>query len=243
MSETGNAKNAINFEQAVNIVGNLGAAYNPSQNLIKLPNLLTKLAGVQNALTAVNTKEAAETVAVNLREAEFEGIGKLATRIRNAVAVNVNDETFSKDVDVFVRKIQGRRAGEKPVDDPSTPDVDESQSAHSVAQLSYDNQTANFAGLIALLKNEPTYAPNETDVKVATLEAKLAAMESTNAAAKAAILDAQAARDNRDTLLYDEQTGVITAVDLIKKYVKYAFGADSLAYKQLVALKFRKYKK
>ena len=84
MSETGNAKNAANFEQLANIVGNLGAAYNPSQNLIKLPNLLTKLADAQTALTAVNTKEAAETAAVNRRDAGFKVVGKLATRIGNA---------------------------------------------------------------------------------------------------------------------------------------------------------------
>jgi hypothetical protein len=240
MSETGNAKNVANFEQVTNIVGNLGADYNPSQDLIKLVNLQDKLADAQGALNEVITKEAAETEAVNRREAEFAGIGKLATRIADAAAVNVNDEIFSKGVETFKRKLQGRRAGTKPVDDPSTPDVEESLSAHSTAQLSYDNLTANFAALIALLKTQADYAPNETDLKIVTLEAKLAAMEATNDAAKAAILTADSARANRDPLLYDPKTGVLNLVKLIKRYIKFALGKESRTYQQIIELKFKK---
>jgi hypothetical protein len=243
MSETGNAKNVANYEQVTNIVGNLGAAYNPSQDLIKLVNLQDKLADAQNALDEVNTKEAAETEAVNRREAEFADIGKLATRIADAAAVNVNDEIFSQDVETFKRKLQGRRAGKKPVDDPLTPDIDESLSAHSTAQLSYDNLTANFAALIALLKTQADYAPNETALKIVTLEAKLAAMEAANDTAKAAILNAETARANRDKLLYDPKTGIVNLAKLVKKYVRSAFGADSTAFQQINALKFRQYKK
>lgn len=243
MSETGNAKNVANYEQLVNIAGNLGAVYNPSQILIKLNELLAKLGIAKDALGEVNTREAAETEAVNRREAEFAGIGKLATRIGDAVEVNVNDEIFSKDFETFARKLQGRRATEKPVDDPLTPDVDESQSAHSTAQLSYDNLVANFAALIALLKTRAEYKPNENDLKIATLEAKLAAMQAANDAAKAAILAAETARANRDEILYNPQTGIVNLAKLVKKYVRYTLGANSTAFQQLNALKFRAYKK
>jgi len=241
MSETGNAKNVANYEQVVNIVGNLGAAYNPSQILIKLTNLQDKLPEAQDALAEVNAKEAAATEAVNQREAEFAGIGKLARRIADAAAVSVNDEIFSKDVETLVRKLQGRRAEKKPVDDPNTPS-DESLAVHSAAQLSYDNLTANLAALIALLKTKPAYAPNETDLKIVTLEAKLATMEAKNDTAKAAELAAETARANRNTILYDPQTGVLNLVKLIKRYIKSAFGKDSTAYQQILALKFKKVK-
>lgn len=243
MSETGNAKNVANFEQVTNITINLGAAYNPSQDLITSANLQNKVADAQDALTDVDAKEAAETEAVNRREAEFAGTGKLATRIADAVEVNVNDEVFSKDVETLVRKLQGRRAGQKPVDDPLTPDVDESQSAHSTAQLSYDNLVANFAALIALLKTRVDYAPNENDLKIVTLQAKLAAMGAANDTAKAAELAAETARANRNEILYNPQTGIVNLAKLVKKYVRYTFGADSTAFQQINALKFRQYKK
>ena len=75
----------------------------------------------------------------------------------------------------------------KPVDDPSTPDVDESLNTHSVSQQSYDNLADNFSELITLLKTkENEYKPNEDDVKIATLETRLQAMQTANNAANIA---------------------------------------------------------
>nr|HMS42868.1 hypothetical protein [Pyrinomonadaceae bacterium] len=145
----------------------------------------------------------------------------------------------------IIRKLQGRRIGNAPVDDPSTPDVDESQVAHSVSQQSYDNYIANLAALIALLKTkESIYKPNEEEVKIQTLEAKLAAMETKNNTAQIAQIEAKNAREVRDTILYHPETGILNLVKLIKAYFLYNkdIGKNSAAYQQLIALKFKKVK-
>ena len=51
------------------------------------------------------------------------------------------------------------------------------------------------------------------------------------------------ARIQRDKTLYKDGTGVYSIQDLVKEYVKGAFGAKSIQYKQMVAIKFTKPKK
>lgn len=237
--KSGHAINVANFESIIIILVNLGAAYNPSQKLILLAALQTKLAEAQAALDAENTAESAEKVAVNERVEEFTGIGKLVTKIGLAVDLNVNDAQFSADIRTQIRKINGTRAGEKPTDDPSTPDIDESLKAKSVSQQSYDDLTATFAVIISMLKTQSDYKPNEDDVKIATLETKLAAMQSKNNAAKTATAAARTARQTRDTVLYDPNTGILKLVQLIKTYIKQAF-KNTPEYDQIIKFEFTK---
>jgi len=240
MSATGHAKNVANFETVTIITAGLGAVYNPSQTLIMLAALNAKLAEAKAVLDAVDTKEAGKKVAVNERGDEFEDLGKLATNIKRAAEVDVNDAAFTANLTTITRKFYGGRAGEKPADNPLTLDVDESKSTHSVSERTYDNMVAFFADLIALLKTQSSYNPNEQEVKIPTLEAKLSALEAKNNAAKAAIAALGNALDARDAALYDPETGIVKLVQLVKKYVERILGKDSAAYQQINALEFRK---
>lgn len=240
MSKSGHAINVANFESIIIILVNLGAAYNPSQALILLSALQDKLAEAQNAINAENAAESVEKDAGNERVEEYMGIGKLVTKVGNAVALNVNDDLFNADLRTQIRKIGGKRAGDAPVDDPATPDIDESLAKHSVSQQSYDDILATFAVIIAMLKTQPAYKPNEEDVKIAALEAKFAAMQTKNNAAKAATAASKSAREARDTVLYDETTGVLKLVKLIKAYIKQIFPKDSPTYDSVMAFQFTK---
>lgn len=241
MSATGHAKNAANFETVTIIITGLGASYNPSQTLIALPALQDKLADTKAALDAVDTAEAERKFAINEREAEFENLGKLAANVKKAAEVDVNDAAFTDNLTTITRKFYGGRAGEKPIDDPLTPDVDESKATRSVSERTYDNLVAFFADIIALVKTPPAYKPNEQEVKIPTLEAKLAALHTKNNAAKAAIAAHGNATDARDAALYDPETGIVKLVQLVKKYLDRILGKDSAAYQQINALEFRKY--
>jgi len=159
------------------------------------------------------------------------------TRIMKSIAPQEYD--FTKDLVTVTRKFYGGRAGDKPADDPATPGIDESLAAHSVSQRSYDNLAASFADLVALLKTQSSYNPNEDEVKITTLETKLDAFQTKNNAVKAA----EAARGNalnaRDAVLYDPETGILKLVKLVKTHLA-APGKASAAYQQVNALKFRK---
>jgi hypothetical protein len=242
MSNTGHAKNVANFETVTIILLALGTNYNPNQSLILLPALQAKLTEAQNALAALDAAEAAADVAGNEREAEFEGIAAFAVNIKRTAEVEINDQAFTADLQSIVRKMQGRRAGEAPADDPTTPDINEALNTHSVSSRDYDSLVSHFADLIALLKTKSdSYKPHDEEMKIAALETKLAALQAKNNAAKNAEITLGNAQDARDEILYHPETGIIKLVKLIKTYLARKPGKQSAAYQQINALEFRKY--
>jgi hypothetical protein len=240
MNESGHAKNIANFASYISIVTTFGAVYKPSIPQIETAILQTKLTTFETAKNSVTPKESAETLAVNERQTVFDPLAQHVTRIVNAAAVSVNNQLFSNDLRTIARKLQGRRAAKKIADDPLTPDIDESKQSISASQMSFDNRIANFEELINLLTTSGSYTPNESELQIAALETMLGNMKAKNTAAVGAVNEARTARIARNEKLYNETNGIIALANLVKKYTKSLFGAQSPQYKQLTALQFRK---
>lgn len=238
--EKGHAKNIANFAEIISVLTALGATYNPGSALIKLPALNAVHADSVAAQTEADTDNALEIAAVNARANAFEPLSKFVTRIRSAARALIADPLFLADLDTIIRKLQGRRAGEKPVDDPSTPDIDESEQTSSPSQMSFDNRIQHFAELIALLKTNPAYTPNETELKIPALESMLADLRAKDTAAANAEITARNTRTARNTAFYDAEGGILARVALVKNYLKSILAYDSPQYQQIVALKFKK---
>lgn len=238
MSETGHAKNIANFETLISVVQSYGTAYNPPRVNLKLPALTPIPGAALDAVAEVNHFLDADTVAGKERETAFAGLGKLVTRVIGALELTDADATIGDRARTLARKIKGGRAGDKPEDDPATPETDESQTAHSVSQLSYDNQLANFEALVQLLEAQPAYAPNETELQSDSLRTRADNMRAKNTAAVNARTALTVARNQRDDILYKPDTGLYDIANAVKKYVRSAFGADSTQYAQIKDLKF-----
>lgn len=238
MSEAGHAKNVANFETLINIIIALGLRYQPSNPSILLTALQILLGNAKAKIQEVSAADAEETNAAKTRTAAFEGHLKLATRVINAYDASDSDELVSSNLAGFMRRLRGERAGEKPVDDPATPE-DESATAHSVSHLSYDNLVATWRELIELLKTQAGYKPNEEDLKITSLETYVADLEAKQNNAKNATIAVQNARTARNQVLYDDETGIIPIVKKIKKYVKSIPDSEAVM-EQIRALKFKK---
>lgn len=240
MNESGHAKNIANFATYISIATTFGGVYKPPIPQIEVAAMQSKLTVFETAKNSVTPKASTETLALNARQDVFDILSPLVTRIASAAAVSVNDQLFSNDLRTIVRKLQGRRATAKVQDDPLTPDIDESKQSISASQMSFDNRIAHFEELLNLLTTSGSYTPNETDLQITTLETLLADMQTKNTAAVIAINEARAARIARDQTLYNATDGIIALANLVKKYTKSVFGAQSPQYKQLTALKFKK---
>lgn len=238
--ETGHAKNVANFQDLIAFCTGYGATYNPTKNALKLPQLNTLFTSGQNALADVVTKNTAYNNAVNARIASFDGLRALSTRLINAF--QTTDATTEKinDAKGFNRKIQGKRASkiDTPVD-PNAPAPTTISSSHQ----SYDQLIQHFAGLISVLQSEPTYTPNENDLKIATLIAKQADMTAKNTALATAYTAVSNSRINRDKVLYKETIGLVPIATDVKKYIKAVFGASSAEYRQVKSIEFTKPRK
>lgn len=238
-SETGHAKNVANFETLISFCTGYGTQYNPSKANILLTALGTKLTASQGALTSVNTLLPPWQNGVNDREILFDPFSKLVTKILNAVEASDVKPEFIKDVKTITRKLTGKRATPKKKDDPATPE-DESAKSISASQMSFDQRIENFDKLIDLLASNSAYAPNETDVKVATLTTLKGTMSTSNTAVKNAYTPLSNARIERNKILYDKVDGLVKVAGDVKKYIKSVFGGTSSQYKQVSKLKFAK---
>jgi hypothetical protein len=92
------------------------------------------------------------------------------------------------------------------------------------------------------LASEPSYAPNETELQITSLQARAQDLSNKNNQEASADTAVSNARLERNRILYQENTGLVdTALD-VKKYVKSLFGASSPEYNQIKGIKFKKYK-
>ena len=239
-SETGHAKNVANFQDLIAFVTGYGATYNPNKNALKLPQLIALHAAAQANLAEVVTKNTLYNNKVNERVAAFKDLKSLSTRLINAL--QTTDATPEKiaNAKTFNKKMQGVRAkATETTTDPSTP----APSTISTSQQSYDQQIQHLAGIISVLETEPSYAPNEVDLQIATLTAKQADLTAKNSAVATAYTNVSNSRIARDTTIYGADTGLFDIATEVKKYVKSVFGATSPQFAQIKGIEFTKKKR
>ena len=242
-SETGHAKNVANFEKLIAETSAFGENFNPSKATLKLTALNTQLATAKAAIAAVNSAEPAFKNAVSARDAAFAPLGKLITRINNAL--KASDTTTQEDESALtlVRKLQGRRATAKKTEDEKKALAAEGKEVVEISssQMSFDSRLDNFDKLIKLLSSIPAYAPNEADLKVEALTALYNDLKAKNMAVINAETPLSTARIARNEVLYKQNTGIVDITVDVKNYVKSVFGATSPQYKLISNLKFTSY--
>ena len=239
--ESGHNKNVANLQTVTIILNNLGSEYEPPQDLIKLPALQNLLTDSQTMLGEVDTAQASKSVAVDEVQAEFDDLPKYVVNIKRQAQVEMNDSAFTDNLQTIVNNFSpsGRKTGVP--DDPSTPDIDESRTSQSQSQRSRDNQIAYLTDVSALLKTKPAYKADGTPYEVAAIDTKIASLTAKSNAANAAAAVALGSKlDARDAVMYDDATGIIPRIKLLKPYLILKFGKDSAAYQQINALEFRK---
>jgi len=233
VQETGHAKNVANFEDIISFCTGYGATYNPSQNRIKLAPLNSLHTNAQSALNNVNIALAPWIISVNERQLAYEPLSKLTTRLINALDASGETAKIVADARTIGRKITGVRKSKK-IDSPNPED----KKSISASQQSYDNRLENFSKLKVLLEQVSIYDPNETELKIATLEILITDLKTKNTAVVSTTTPLSNARIDRDKILYNKNTGLIDVALEVKKYVKSVFGASSPEYKQISSIRF-----
>jgi hypothetical protein len=234
--ETGHAKNVANLGNLIEFVDAYGATYNPSRSALTVASLKVLETDAKNALDVVINKLALYDDAVNQRHQAFAELKPRATRIMAALKASGTAEALFDDARGFNRKIQGQRAIKPPTNpDPSAP----VPNTVSVSQQSFDQLIQHLKGLIAILKTEPNYAPNENDLKVANLDSYVADMLDKNNKVAIAVAAISNARIDRNKMLYAKTTGLVDIAQAVKLYVKSIFGSNSSQYGDVSNLPFK----
>jgi hypothetical protein len=237
-SEVGHAKNAANFQNLIAFVTAYGDTYNPSKEALKLSNLLVLKDKADLKLAEVVTNNTAYNIKISERQNAFSGLKSLSTRLVNALQTTDATDQIIKDAKGFNRKLQGQRASanQTPPADPNTP----APNTISSSQQSYTQQIQHFSGLISVLNSEPSYSPNETDLQIATLQAKLNELTTKNNEVATSYANISNARIARNTTLYSTEGSIFDVASEVKKYIKSIYGASSPEFAQVKGIEFKK---
>ena len=236
-SEKGHAKNVANFQDLIEFVTGYGATYNPSKNSLKLPQLIALKASADANLVDVIAKNTNYNNKVNERIVAFSGLKSFSTRLVNALqTTDATAETIG-NAKTFNRKMQGKKASSTQTQtDTNTP----APSTISTSQQSYDQLIQHLAGLNSVLEAESSYTPNETDLQVSTIQAKIADLTAKNTAVATAYTNISNSRIARNETLYSTDSGLVQTALEVKKYIKSVFGASSPQYGQIKSIEFSK---
>ena len=240
-TETGHVKNVNRLEDLIAFCTGYGGTYNPSKASIQLAGLNQLLTNAKATIEDVNKKLTNYYNEVNNRQLKYQNLKKLGTRLISALsATDANEKTIENAIAIN-RKIQGSRATAKVVPPPAqgTDPTPESKS-NSVAQLSYGMLAEHLSKLIMMLESEPSYNPNEPELKISGLNTLLTEMTQCNTAVINAMTDLSNARLKRNKQFYTDDNCLYECASQVKNYVKSAFGSTSPEFKQISSLKFTK---
>lgn len=236
ISETGHAKNIANFQDLISFCQGYGTIYNPTKELLKIPQLQLLY---QTSLNSLNTAKTGKTNfdnATNERRNSFSNLKPLSTKVINSFAVSGVDNLTLLDAKTINKKLQGTR---KKSDEETTSTNATPTTRISTSQQSYDRLIDHFSSLIFLLEQNSVYNPNEEDLKVTSLQAKLNDLQSKNTNLINAYTSYSNSLINRNFELYNSPASLVKVSKEVKQYVKSIFGAKSPQYKQVSSLEFK----
>lgn len=235
--ETGHGVNISNFKLLLDkcaVVPN----YNPSNPDITIPSMTMRWQTADGAHQTVITAVSQSKDPINQRELLFKPHDKLITRTLNYFESTKANKSVKKDAKGLADKIRGFKTKIPKLPD-GTPDP-----AHvSQAHLSYVQRQLAFKQLIDLLAADPNYAPNESEVSIATLQGLHTSMKTANDNIGTIIAPVQSARVTRDNALYKAETGLVDIALACKDYIISLLGARKPETKLFTSIKFTRPRK
>jgi hypothetical protein len=202
-----------------------------------LANLQPKKVSLGGTITVLNDKKPIYKNAVADREVAIAPLGKRISKAGNYAKSIAISDTDKENIASQVKKIRGDKKA-KTVN-PDTAEIE----TISTSQMSYDSRIANLETITSQFASHPEYAPNETEIQVATLQAYHTVLTTLSSLVNSAGNALITARKDRNQILYFDDQNIIQLIKDIKNYVKSLGDVAQPYYKALVKLKFTDIKK
>ena len=242
-SESGHAKNVANFEELITYVESLGALYNPAKEVLKLPSLQAKLSAANASLTSANAALTAYSNVTAHRKTAFSPLNKLLTRVNYSFEIaDVSDEIKQNAVSIL-KKLKGQRISPKLTEEEkkALAEKGEEKNQISASHMSFTSRIENLDKFVKLLASTPQYAPNEEDLKTASLKSLYGELKAMNTAAIDSEIELKNARIARNEIMYKDKTGLVDIALEVKKYLISLDGPKGIKYKAISKSKFIDY--
>jgi len=236
----GNQQNVDNMELLTGRVTTFLPGYDPSETRLSIPNQKQIKARGDEVLLGVNVAESACNNSISARTTAFNTLDPLVTRALNALRISdVSEQTIEQGASI-VREIRNVRASviPPPANVAGGTQIGEPVKTNKMHSGSFDTKIENFRRFIVLLGTIPAYKPKEPDLSTDSLNAKLAVLILVNSDVKTTDALANAARTERDAVLYATRTGLVDIAMDSKLYVKSAYGVKSPQYESVSSIFF-----
>jgi hypothetical protein len=234
-SETGHAVNISNLKILIDRLTAFGTAYAPSNLAISIASLTVDYDAVKilqaNYLAGFDGAKAP----INNREILFSTLNDLVTSTFNYLQSTEANVELIKDVKGVADSIRGFNLNRRTLPD-GTPDLDHISNSHR----GFIQRAEHFEQLILIYQGEPLYDPTETEWKISTLEAYRDDLKNANEDLEEILAPVFKLRLLRDHKLYDDGTGILDKIKLVKKYVRGKFKFGTPETRSIITIKFTK---
>lgn len=247
-SDTGHAKNVANFEILISQCIGYGNTYNPPFDYLKIPQMQEILKKAEKSMQFVTYTRIIYDNTCDSLEIAFTNLKELCANIVNIIeSANLEEQTII-EVKIINQLIQNENIWEKEINsnettnDIITPLILE-QPQIFVCQQHFNNLIKNFYQLILKVNKEPLYVPCESVLNITEFNFKLENIKKINIAVIDAYFIYCNAKHERDIMLYQPDSGLVDIALNIKMYVNKLFKDNSLQFKQIKELEFKRPKK
>lgn len=237
-----NQQNVDNMEVLTERVSTFQPGYDPAESRLSISNQKMVRGSGNEVLLGVISAESACDNTTAARTAAFDALDHLITRVINALRISDVEEQTITQGEAIVRELRHQRASTNrpPAKTAEGAETAETAKTNKLRTGSFNTKIENFMKFIVLLSTIPAYKPNEGDLTIDSLNAKLENLKLVNSASKTAEAKVDAARRQRDIVLYAPKTGLVDIAMDSKLYVKSAYGATSPQYKSISGILFTK---
>lgn len=243
-SESGHAVNLNNMKALISAVGGLGAAYDPSNELISKPNLEKSLVNSQNQYNSFMQVDSINKGLITARAASFDILETRVTQIMGEVRSSRMAQQNKDTAAGFADKIRGKRASAKLTDDEKKALEAKGKSSKqiSASQQSFNNRISNFTKLVTFLETIKEYTPKNKVLTIAGLKEYINELSTANDKVINYTDTHKTALNKRDAVMYAEETGMTDLALTVKEFVKTLGGVKDPRYKNINAIKFKNLK-
>lgn len=225
MYHNNNFNHVASFEKLLGICNNIGARYNPGNASITPTALGALLEQAQQRSKAVTDAQSAHTLAVNARKEMFDGLPTFITQlVRSTIAHGTSAEN-TRDLKLLKQKFYRTVAKKMPKASPSI-QSEGGRAHHPGHYKTFDARLAHFSSIVSIIESIPDYTPNEPELKIEGLHARLSALKATMATVAKTANDLTTARINRDEI-YFGFNGISATSQMVKEYVRSVTGVRS----------------
>ena len=250
-SETGHAKITANLGRLNVIANRNNSIYKATNPLIKISAISAAVADGDKCIAAVSPVEKSYNLSVNKRRDIFITLSPTVTASFNFLgSLSGVDKSLNKSANTLMKKIKGTNRKADKADtstaqtstsltSPTTTTPAPTRKKHSVSQQSHDMKIKNFREYIDVLKLIPQYDPEETEIKIATLIALVDNLKTTNEKVDADYSPYATALNQRDTILYAPETGLVAIAKMMKNYLKSLTKISATDKQEAISLEFK----